>query len=120
MPMNITVKKSTALVLCLCKLHNFCIEEQEGIEQPMACDVVHIANNGGISLPQMDDNDEVWNYNEDDDRIDGLLDGGEHFNDINRNVRCRWERNTDLPCMSMLKSIKDGGYQRPEVHVDRN
>ncbi len=65
-PVNITVKKTTSLVLCLCKLHNFCIVERERITQPLARDVLHIANNGGMPLPQIDNNDEgIWNYNVD-------------------------------------------------------
>jgi len=115
MPMNITVQKATSLTLCLCKLHNFCIEERDSIERPIARDVVYIANGGGMALPRMDNNDETWNYNLHEDRIDNLMDGGEHFDDVYRVDRRRMERRMHLPYMSMLQMVADGGYTRPEV-----
>jgi len=48
-PVNITVKKTTSLVLALCKLHNFCIYcRDSGIEQPSEDDVGNIVCGGGI------------------------------------------------------------------------
>ena len=115
-PMNITVKKTTSLVLCLCKLHNFCIIERERIAQPLARDVVHISNNGGISLPH-DNNEGVLNYRVNEDRVDELFDGGEHFDDIRRNMR-QEERNVNLPYVSMLDFIEAGNFRRPEVQQE--
>jgi hypothetical protein len=80
MPMNITVSKTSSLILCLCKLHNFCIRESDNIAQPLAGDVINIANDGGFSLPRFDGNSK-WAYDPSADRLDGLMDDGEHFED---------------------------------------
>jgi hypothetical protein len=49
-PMNISVSKTTSLIMCLCKLHNFCIKESESILTPLAVDEMNIAVEGGIAL----------------------------------------------------------------------
>jgi len=113
-PMNITVKKTCSLVMCLCKLHNFCIVQSDIITQPLAGDIVHIANEGGFVFPRFDGNAE-WEYDPCKDRLDGLMDGGEHFDDANRCDRCQYDARDDLPHMAMLKYIENAGYQRPNV-----
>ena len=51
MPMGFTIKKTIALVNCLAKLHNFCIDEVDGssgvfsVDQPLAEDAANIASN---------------------------------------------------------------------------
>eukprot|EP00804_Cyclotella_cryptica_P017177 CCRYP_013117-RA/>CCRYP_013117-RA protein AED:0.25 eAED:0.25 QI:0/-1/0/1/-1/0/1/0/208 len=62
MPVNISVKKISSLVLALCKLHNFCIDNASvGVARPDEGDILNIAVNGGIFLPRMDNNREfVW------------------------------------------------------------
>mmetsp|Transcript_13429 Transcript_13429/g.25216 ORF Transcript_13429/g.25216 Transcript_13429/m.25216 type:complete len:487 (+) Transcript_13429:1058-2518(+) len=113
-PMNITVKKTGSLVMCLCKLHNFCISQSDNVTQPLAGDVVHIANEGGFAFPIFDGSAE-WEYDPHEDRLDGLMDGGEHFDDANRRDRRRYDARDDLPHMAMLKYIEIAGYQRPNV-----
>mmetsp|Transcript_13428 Transcript_13428/g.25214 ORF Transcript_13428/g.25214 Transcript_13428/m.25214 type:complete len:164 (+) Transcript_13428:1064-1555(+) len=114
-PMNITVKKTGSLVMCLCKLHNFCISQSDNVTQPLAGDVVHIARNeGGFAFPIFDGSAE-WEYDPHEDRLDGLMDGGEHFDDANRRDRRRYDARDDLPHMAMLKYIEIAGYQRPNV-----
>ena len=54
-PMNISVKKTTRLVLALCKLHNYCIAMSDlKIEQPQPSDLSSIVLEGGFSLPRLD------------------------------------------------------------------
>jgi len=113
-PMNITVQKTSSLVLCLCKLHNYCIRESDVVAQPLAGDVINIANDGGLSLPRLDGSTE-WAYDPSEDRLDGLMDGGEHFEDAYRPDRRRYEARNDLPHMLMLNKIEEAGYRRPEV-----
>ena len=56
-PMGISVKKTTRLVLAMCKLHNFCISSDDiTLESILSQDVGNIVSNGGIYLPRMDAN----------------------------------------------------------------
>jgi hypothetical protein len=50
--------------------------------------VINISNEGGIALPRFDRSME-WTCDAVDDRIDHLLDAGEHFDDIYRPDRQR-------------------------------
>jgi hypothetical protein len=88
-PVNVSVGKINAAVLALCKLHNFCIDSQhEEISSADICDSGNIMMDGGMVLPRIDNNegDYYWDYDAEQDRLDGLLDGGEHFDDISRGV----------------------------------
>jgi hypothetical protein len=113
-PMNITIKKTTALTLALCKLHNFCITQADQIAQPYERDIANISNRGGIDLPMIDDN-ETWRYDHVGgcDRLNSLLDGGQHMEDHSREDRrvCRYTEH--LPADVMLAKIEEHGYQRP-------
>ena len=82
-PMGIKVKETTSLVMCLCKLHNFCIHRNDKIVLgQMRTDIASISNEGGISLPRLDGTlDETWRYHTVLDRINALMDGGEHYGD---------------------------------------
>ena len=85
-PMNVTVQKTTALVFCLCKLHNFCIVERERISRLSSKDVMNIRQEGGFALSRFV-NEDTWTFNSDLDRVNQLLDGGEHFNDVHHLLR---------------------------------
>lgn len=119
-PMNITVQKTTSLVFCLCKLHNFCLMEKEKLSRPSSKDVMNIRMEGGFSLSRFD-NDDTWSFNSNCDRVNQLLDGGEHFNDVHRQSRqVIIDDNNDgevqLPNESILKYIEEKGFQRPTVN----
>ena len=63
--MNITVQKTTSLVLGLCKLHNFCIAHNDiHIEQTHSSDIVTIiVEKGGLFLPWINTcGDATWEY----------------------------------------------------------
>jgi hypothetical protein len=109
-PMNISVSKTTSLLMCLCKIHNFCINESESILKLLAVDVMNIAIEGGIELPNLDDGGDSSG-----DRIDELMDGGDHLEDVYRPDRRQYEGENSLPVHEMLKMIENGGYRRPEV-----
>ena len=129
-PMRITVAKTTALVMALCKLHNFCIDENDnGITPPTADDNLEIALHGGFDLSAFntstngdDDSDEICDeieYQHDRDRLDSLLDGGAHFDDVPRNQRRslmgrqRARAAQPLPYKVMLTYVAEQGFQRP-------
>ena len=122
MPTGITVAKTSVLVLALCKLHNFCIEERDEIILKLTpSDSVEIALQGGIDL-ETSTGTSIGNANDKSDdglyqnmrRIDDLLDGGEHRDDFPQN----WGRflpieAASFPFQSMLRYIAEQGFQRP-------
>jgi hypothetical protein len=77
MPNGYGLAKTTALVMCLCRLHNYCIDHREGnVRSPnsvpplTARDQADINVHGGIPLDERNNNSP-----------DQLLHGGEHFDD---------------------------------------
>lgn len=53
MPVNFTLQKISSLVLALCKLHNFCIDNSsEEVDRPSETDIVNISMDGGIVPPK--------------------------------------------------------------------
>jgi DDE superfamily endonuclease len=106
MPCNITVIKTTALTMCLCRLHNFCIDNRESTASVGRYqDIAIIEAEGG--LPLVGENM----------RPNQLLDGGEHFNDVSRNVYCRRVDNILGPTLSreiMLQHVIDSDKCRPK------
>ena len=87
LPSKMGVKKQIALTMALCKLHNFCLGEDDLPVQAdfrptnlQARDELNILNEGGVEL-----NDVSSRGVERDRRdrgVDELLDAGEHFDDV--------------------------------------
>jgi hypothetical protein len=113
--MNISVKKTTRLVLALCKLHNYCIKMSDlKIEQQKELDLASIVLEGGYSLPRLDGHESNWTYDMSDDTIDHLntlLDGGNHTDDHNKYQR-RIEDHVVLPCRKIFDFVCDKGLRR--------
>ena len=68
MPQNLTINKVRALVQAMCKIHNFCIDNDDAEEPPppTGTDIAHIiGDEGGIM------------------RLGGVEGGGEHRDDHN-------------------------------------
>ena len=104
MPINLTVGKITSIVLCLCKLHNFCIGEKDVAAEAETDDNLNIMFSGGIHV----------NKNQAVEAIQILLDGGnfvsgDHHPYFRRPVGDRGDQPADL----MLKMIEREGYARP-------
>lgn len=125
MPVNFTIQKTCALVGCLCKLHNFCINEREQ-DNPLshtAADLAAIATEGGFLLPRFDNNvSEEYSYDPVLDRINPLLDGGEHTEGVSR--RAMGQRALDnspnkdnFPSQQMLRHVELHGYERPKPRI---
>jgi hypothetical protein len=81
-PMNVSVQKTVALVLALAKLHNYCIDAEDGTS-----DLTYIAQdewrtevNGGVPLVA------VAGESQHDVIPEQLLDGGNHFDDMGGTV----------------------------------
>jgi len=102
LPMNIPVSKQTRLVVALCKLHNFCIDQREQSEDLTVPDAFHIMQEGGFELESSTT------------RPSMLLDGGFDNNDTAyQSARRGSEKKLDLPIYKMLKYIENNGYTRP-------
>ena len=87
-PKGITLRKTTAMVLALAKIHNYCIEQKDTNILPMtAADELRLMSNemGSVSL---DDTATVDNVSGEGRSIPRqLLGAGEHFEDVPREIR---------------------------------
>ena len=119
-PLNVNfgLSKMTALVLTLCRLHNFCIGEAllqndtstdtgNSTIELLAMDNANVVCDGGISL-------------QDNKRPTPLMDGGDHLEDVapyeRRNVERQNERNAGvlgLPREWLRDKVVDQGLKRP-------
>lgn len=117
MPINFSIQKMNALVGCLCKLHNYCISEKEMPPQPTAAQVASIVTGGGFSLQTFDAGREDYLYDSRTDRVDALLDGGQHFEGLRGRAlatrRGEGVRMSDLPSQLLLEYVDENGYCRP-------
>jgi hypothetical protein len=115
--MKFGFRKTNHLVMALCRLHNFCINDRETtiasalgdglVPPPLGEDQVYTDLHSGIEDPSE------------------LLHGGEHFNDINRNARRRCNRVRQrtrlspnkqpeiLPQESLRNTVVNRGLRRP-------
>jgi len=95
--------------------------QHEEISSADICDSGNIMMDGGMVLPRIDNNegDYYWDYDAEQDRLDGLLDGGEHFDDISRGVRRRYRRMVDLPVHLIHQHVINTGVRRPERNNHR-
>jgi hypothetical protein len=84
-PCNITIVRTIALVSCLARLHNFCINEVERTkeldEDALPTDIEHMMNGPEGYVPLVKDNSNNVPTPKD------ILDGGNHFDDCPRAAR---------------------------------
>jgi hypothetical protein len=115
MPKGITVAKTTAMVFAMAKLHNFCIDEVESahnIPGNLALDERNLESRGGVGAIQL----ETVEMSGDQVIPRALLNGGNHFDDIDMNSRRRYgrqQRLDTLPRERMLNDISNSGLERP-------
>jgi len=74
MPMNITIKKTTSMVIALCKLHNFCIDTNKLIQNNAAINLASLTAHGAIDLIGINH------------QPGQLLDGSDHYNDVHCDI----------------------------------
>jgi hypothetical protein len=53
-PMNITISKTSAMVVAMAKLHNFCIDHKDSPEQGNPHDLSHIGSLGAVPMIHSD------------------------------------------------------------------
>jgi hypothetical protein len=125
MPVNISIQKISSLVLALCKLNNFCIDDTSfGVERPEEADILNIAVEDGLFLPRMDNNRQYvqesdTNIYSQSDRLNDLLDGGAHMDDHTRSERRRYRSDRDLPCYRILNYFEEQALERPAYSAQR-
>ena len=77
-PMNMSIQKTVALVLCLAKLHNYCMNANDNVVLPCtASDQWPNEVNGAVPMEEMEHFDKSGGITP-----RQLVDGGHHFDDI--------------------------------------
>jgi hypothetical protein len=114
-PMNVSIKKTVALVFALAKLHNYCIDQSDN------SDLTYFANdewlhelNGAVPLVPTRDSQSTGNNNVIPEQ---LMDGGHHFDDIG-GIRGRYNyistvNGTPLPRERLHSHVESIGLTRP-------
>jgi len=103
-PLLVPIAKVCSLVMCLCRLHNFCIDANEyKVDKSPLKDAVYQQKNTDFVTSKHTDVvmlDEVG-------RPASLLGGGHHFTDAPRNRRSKSVNSTDhaMPMDEMIKSV---------------
>ena len=132
-PQKYTVEKTMATVSCLCRLHNFFINQRlskkdvpdseptatdTDVPEPTATDTLNMTLNGAVDMRQRDGTG-------DQQVPDALLDVGHHSDDDpNQDFRRRLENSGNsgeaLPREQMCKKIMDAGLRRPLRNIREN
>ena len=124
-PKGVTLRKTTAMVLALAKLHNYCIDEQDTNILPMtAADELRLVSNalGSVPLDEVSTDGDATMEN----RVGiptQLLDAGDHFDDVPREVRDAQRRafqETSLLRERLSEDyVRENNYRRPRPRGQR-
>ena len=100
-------RHATSLTIALCKLHNYCIDNNDTIIQALASDRVHGLESGGI-VQQFNTLGEPLCDN-------GFLDNGLRDSEETREMTRQITRSTILPRNLMLEKIIVNDLHRPPI-----
>ena len=112
LPKHISVKKTVALVTCLAKLHNFCIDERDNHDTIYAPDEAYIELHGAVPMQAVQHAGHQLIPVQ-------LLGAGDHFDDVTADGRRRRLRigrhnaKESLPRQKMLEQVSHLGVTRP-------
>lgn len=124
-PLLFPIAKVPPLVVCLCRLHNFCIDDDKNQHSEQSSPEMNAEDVANIQRHIRHSNHENRRHQRRDHgivRFDidanpvSLLDGGSHFTDCTRQIPTQNECAMDR----MLKRVEDMGLTRPVVHDRRN
>jgi hypothetical protein len=116
MPMGISVKKTIALVNCLAKLYNFCIDEVDSALEGLNADIGNIENNESGFVPMVVNSEIGAVLGSEVVTPDGLVGGGEHFDDIpraSRHERSAASASIRLPRTLLCRHVEEKQMVRP-------
>ncbi|KAL7475863.1 hypothetical protein ACHAW6_001761 [Cyclotella cf. meneghiniana] len=121
MSVNIKVQKISTLVLALCKVHNFCIDNSsEEVGRPSETDIVDSTMDGGLFLPRLDHSSAYFcQCDSENDRLDSLLDGGDHVDNHTRDQRRLYRVERDLPGNRILDTFTEQSVEHPDLSSRR-
>jgi hypothetical protein len=114
LPMGISLRRSVALVVALAKLHNFCIDVRDASSSTTAVDDLSLSLGGAVPL-EMSAAARMHLPRQ-------LLNGGHHFDDMDRLTRRALERDAErkatsnktvLPRDRLCTQVKEGNLSRP-------
>jgi hypothetical protein len=120
-PINVSIRTTVALVLCLAKLHNYCIDADNTtvVLSSTASDEWQHEMNGAVPMVPTDHSDSNGGITP-----RQLLDGGNHFDDIGINGRYNRQRRynymtaiegTQLPRDRLHDLVASVGLTRPSL-----
>jgi hypothetical protein len=110
-PTKISITKTTAMVYCLCCLHNFCINtDNANVPKARDNDLLTFTVESGI---QGGGGEDPLNYDNNYRPVE-LLDAGHHQNDFNlHSVRSKSYNGVVLPRERMLEVVIEKDLKRP-------
>ncbi len=116
-PFGITIKKTIALVNCLAKLHNFCIDEVDTAAEGLGEDVVYIQSRESGYVPMVANNSIREILGAEVQTPDSLIGGGDHFDEVPRSMRRGGRASASaeliLPRTKLCKHVEDMHAVRP-------
>lgn len=115
MPKGLSIPKIIALVNALAKLHNFCINDSDGVDcgkvpEQLNIDTLYMMNDTNGYVPMEVGNDNVTLL------PSALMHGGHHFADVPRWLRRRHERqnpDSEMPRQKLLRKVTESHLTRP-------
>jgi hypothetical protein len=113
-PMSMSIRKVPAIVICLMRLHNFCINygDSRCTPAPRSRDERHIRRRAATQ--RTSNNERHSAVSLDSNGIPSALVGsGHHFRDVARGRRPRPTNNDMTPMRKMIKKVADADLRRP-------
>jgi len=123
-PAGFGMPKTTALVLTLCRLHNFCITERlmkkngSSLPENLATDDLNLTLGGAVPLVSVRMEAHPTGYHK--HSPEQLLHGGDHFDDVDRrihiNIESRAKDDGPLPRDELHDLVANKGLVRPPLN----